>query len=66
LGIGIHASSTKQEDFSSLLLQPQFDEIETTQILASLQRLLMWMLVHQTMSHQEQVDLEEVFVGVQN
>ncbi len=66
MGIGIHASSTKQEDFSSLLLQPQFDEIETTQILASLQRLLMWMLVHQTMSHQEQVDLEEVFVGVQN
>ncbi len=66
MGIGIHASSTKQEDFSSLPLQPQFDEIKTTQILASLQRLLMWMLVHQTMSHQEQVDLEEVFVGVQN
>jgi len=26
----------------------------------------MWMLVHQTMSHQEQVDLDKVFVGVQD
>jgi hypothetical protein len=35
-------------------------------ISASLQRLFMWMLVHQTMGHKKQVDLEEVFVGVQD